>query len=458
MRSTHLVVTFVACVVCASVAAGEPESVLTDAAVQQILQERINQKKAIGLVVGRLYGTNRSIVAAGTMALTNTRPVDGDTVFEIGSITKVFTGILLADMANRGELQPNDPASKYLPSTVKMPSRNGHVITLAHLATHRSGLPRMDESLAPADHPNPYVDCSLEKVFKFLSSYQLPRDPGSKYEYSNLGVGLLGDLLARRARASYEQLVVARICKPLRMNDTRINFSGKMQSRFASGHDYELKPANNFDFLSLAGGGALRSTANDFLKFLATAMNPGDDRVSKAIKLSQAARTNAVSPNSKVAWGWHFTSFSDEIIQHTGRTGGFYSFMGVSKKRNWAVVVFSNCQNSIDDIGMHLLIPGSELIPYGKAIVLDESTMERYVGTYEVTEVTPTVALTVSREKNVLYIQATDQSKVEIFALARDQFFCEASALRLTFKTNSSGMVTELIARQGGKDHRAIRK
>jgi len=124
------------------------------------------------------------------MVLDSSRPVNGDTLFELGSITKVFTGILLGDMANRGEVQPNDPVTNYLPASVKMPSRNGHVITLANLANHRSGLPGMPANLAPAET---FANYSLEQGFEFLSSYELPRDPGSAYEYSNFGIGLLGD-------------------------------------------------------------------------------------------------------------------------------------------------------------------------------------------------------------------------------------------------------------------------
>jgi D-alanyl-D-alanine-carboxypeptidase/D-alanyl-D-alanine-endopeptidase len=458
MRSTQLVVLFVACVFCSSVAS-EREPVLTDVALQQILQHRINGKKAVGIVVGRLQGTNRSIVAAGTMALSNSRPVDGDTLFELGSITKTFTGILLGDMANRGEVRPDDPATKYLPPTAKMPSRNGQIITLAHLASHRSGLPGMPENLAPADKKNPFADYSMEQGFEFLSSYELPRDPGTAYEYSNLGIGLLGDLLARRARTNYEQLVLDRICRPLGMNDTRIKLSPEMQGRFATGHDGELNTAKHLVFLSFAGAGALRSTANDFLKLLAAVLNPQDDSVSKAIQASQAARTNTIGPDGfgpggEVAWGWYFNTLSDEIICHSGMTVGFHGYIGVNRKRDRAVVVFSNCSRSIDDIGLHLLEPRNELSPYDKAIVLDETTLERYVGTYAVT---PTLEITVSREKNEMYIQVTHQSKAEIFALARDEFFSEGPP-RFSFRTNASGVVTELIVRQGGKNHRAVRK
>jgi len=455
VRTNHLVsFGFFVCVVCSTVA-GEPEPVLTDAALQQILQKRIDGRKAVGLVVGRLQGTNRSVVAVGAMAVRSNRPVDGDTVFEIGSITKVFTGILLGDMGNRGEVQPNAPVTNYLPESVKVPGRNGHVITLAHLANHRSGLPREPDNLPPADKKRPYADYTSELLFKFLSTYELPRDPGSAYQYSNLGMGLLGDVLARRARTSYEQLVLDLICKPLGMHETRIKLSAEMQTRFATGHDYDLNPANNMDFLSLAGGGAFRSTANDFLKFLAAALNPEDDRLSKAIRASQAARTNTVGLNEEVAWAWHFKPVPDEILHHSGKTFGSHSFMGVNRKRNRAVVVFSNCQHGIDDIGMHLLDPRSELMPADKPVMFDEVLLERYVGTYTVT---PTLEITVTREKSEMYIQATDQPKHEVFALARDQFFCEAGPLRLTFKTNAAGSVTELIVRQAGKEHRAGRK
>jgi CubicO group peptidase (beta-lactamase class C family) len=268
-------------------------------------------------------------------------------------------------------------------------------------------------------------------------------------------MGLLGELLARRAGTNYEQLVLERICNPLGMTDTRITLSSEMQGRFATGHDRELNPEKNLDFLSLAGAGALRSTANDFLKFLAATLHPGNDRLSKALEASQAVRTNTAGPSLKVAWGWCFKTLPDEIIFHGGETLGFHSYMGVNRKRDRAVVVFSNCSGLIDDIALHLLDPRNELNPAAKPIVLGESTLERYVGAYQMT---PTLVITISREKNQLYFDVPLQSKVKIVALARDEFFCEECPGRFSFKTNASGSVTELIVREGGKDIRAMRK
>src|ERR1700728_3129984 len=176
------------------------------------------------------------MVAYDALEKGDTRTLDGDTLFEIGSITKVFTALLAADMAQRDELRLDDPIAKYLPTNVKVPERHGRQITLIDLATHTSGLPRMPENFHPKDPNNPYADYSVDALYSFLSSYELRRDIGAKYVYSNLGFGLLGLGLAQRAGTDYEQLVVTRICNPLGMESTRITLSQPLRQRFAAGH------------------------------------------------------------------------------------------------------------------------------------------------------------------------------------------------------------------------------
>src|SRR5262249_13623769 len=153
------------------------------------------------------------------------------------------------------------PIAKYLPTDVKVPERNGRSITLKDLATHTSGLPRMAANFTPKDPSNPYADYSVEQMYQFLSSYILQRDIGAEYEYSNLGGGLLGDVLARRAGMDYEALVRSRITTPLKMSSTAIALSEDMRAHMAVGHNERLDPVSNWDLPTLAGAGAIRSTA-----------------------------------------------------------------------------------------------------------------------------------------------------------------------------------------------------
>ena len=177
----------------------QPLAVPSNDEIREILVKRIDQQKqAVGMVVGVVEPTGRRVVAYGNLASGDARTLDGDTIFEIGSVTKVFTSLLLADMLNRKEVALDDPAAKYLPETVRMPERNGKSITLHDLATHSSGLPRLPSNLKPKDLRNPYADYSVDDLYQFLSGYQLPRDPGSQFEYSNVGAGLLGHLRGPR--------------------------------------------------------------------------------------------------------------------------------------------------------------------------------------------------------------------------------------------------------------------
>jgi D-alanyl-D-alanine-carboxypeptidase/D-alanyl-D-alanine-endopeptidase len=296
----------------------------SDTAIQKILSDRIDvQRQGIGIVVGIIDPSGRKIVAHGTVDSSSKRPVDGDTLFEIGSATKVFTSLLLADAVARGEVAITDPIAKYLPAEVKVPERSGRKITLQDLATHTSGLPRLPSNFAPKDPTNPYADYTVAQLHEFLSGYELPRDPGSRYEYSNLGAGLLGHILARRAGPTYEALVQKRITGPLGMKSTFITIPEKEKTRLAAGHDPELKPAANWDLPTLAGAGGLRSTANDLLTFLAASLGFTKTPLAAAMAHTIADRRPAGTAG-EAALGWHIAKTADgnDIVWHNGGTGG----------------------------------------------------------------------------------------------------------------------------------------
>jgi D-alanyl-D-alanine-carboxypeptidase/D-alanyl-D-alanine-endopeptidase len=214
--------------------ASQPRS---DAEIRQILADRLEGfEQRVGIVVGVIGPDGRKIIAAGSMGMNDPRPLDGDTLFEAGSITKAFTSLLLAEMVERGEVALDDPVAKYLPAAVKVPTRNGKPITLQDLSRHRSALPRMPSNFNPKNPVNPYVDYPVQRLYEFLSGHELRRDIGAEYEYSNLGAGLLGHALARRAGLSYEGLLQQRVLRPLGMASTGIALTPALKARSAGAH------------------------------------------------------------------------------------------------------------------------------------------------------------------------------------------------------------------------------
>ena len=287
-----------------------------------------------------------------------TFPTTARTLFEIGSITKVFTGILLAEMVERGEVRLEDPVQDLLPKGVVVPSRNGKQIRLVDLATHSSGLPRMPDNFAPADPANPYADYSAEKLYEFLRGHQLTRDIGVRGEYSNLGAGLLGHALSLRAGKSYEALVTERILAPLGMTSTRIVLTPEDRARLAPGHSAGGTPVANWDLTALAGAGALRSSADDMLKFLAANLNPPPGALGRAIRIAQTPRSGIGDiTKTGLLWIVYTTRFGQTIPSHNGGTAGYRTWTGFDPERRIGVVVLSNRSNSVDRIGLHLMDP-----------------------------------------------------------------------------------------------------
>jgi len=312
----------------------------------------------------RSDGGRRIDTAYGRSDAADNRALDADTVFEIGSITKVFTALLLADMIVRGEVTADDPVAKFLPENVRVPYFESTPITLLDLATYTSGLPRMPSNFTPRNASNPYADYSVEQLYDFVSNHKLRFRPGTRYEYANLGFGLLGHALALRAGKSYEELVVSRICAPLGMDDTRITLSRSMQERLAHGHDASLEPVANWDIPTLAGAGALRSTANDLLKFLEMSLGNRASPLAAAMAMTLGERRPTERPRVEVALGWFSsTSHRDEIAWKDGGTGGYATFIGFSTKSRRASILLSNTADygSNLKLGVHLINPAYAL-------------------------------------------------------------------------------------------------
>jgi len=433
----------------------------SDSEIRNILTDRIDkQHQSVGIVVGLIDSSGRRTVSYGKLDVGDSRAVDGNTIFEIGSVTKVFTSLLLADMVQRSEVALTDPVAKYLPAGVKMPERNGRQITLQDLATHTSGLPRLPSNLSPRDPTNPYADYSVEQLYQSLSGYQLTRDVGSQYEYSNLGGGLLGHVLARRAGIDYEKLVRSRICEPLAMKSTEINVSGDMKGRFAAGHDATMKAVAYWDFPTLAGAGAMRSTVDDMLTFVAANLGYVKSPLASAMAAMLAVRRPTGVPGLDIALGWHIlTRDGHEIIWHNGGTGGFRSYIAFEKKTGTGVVVFSNAETpaGVDDIGQHLLDVNAPLWQppkEHKQVAVDPKIFDGYIGQYQLA---PNFILTVTREGTQLFVQATGQPKLEICPEGERDYFLKIVDAQITFETDVQGKATGLILHQNGMNQAAKR-
>ena len=246
--------------------------------IDRLVQPYLDNKLVVGMTIGVLDKDHEEIIGYGSLSEADRRVPAGDTIYEIGSATKVFTGLLLADAVARGSVKLDQPAGELLPPGVKMPAQVDRPITLQDLATHVSGLPRLPDNLKPADPNNPYADYTVDNLYEFLNHHTLDRAPGQRAEYSNLGMGLLGHLLALKQQTTYEQLLRDRITTPLNMTSTTITLDADQKARLAPPHDADGSPNFNWDLPTLAGAGAIRSTATDMLRLAQANLNSASRR------------------------------------------------------------------------------------------------------------------------------------------------------------------------------------
>jgi CubicO group peptidase (beta-lactamase class C family) len=328
---------------------------LADETIREILRERVESGRNAAIVVGILEDGERRYIAYGP------RGAGGDsvgehTVFEIGSITKVFTASLLAAMVHDDEVELEDPIARHLPKSVRVPSRGRRQITLVDLSTQHSGLPRLPTNMRPADSQNPYADYTARDLYDFLATYKLQRDIGERFGYSNLGVGLLGHVLAERAGTSYEKALRERILDPLELRETGITLSSAMRRQLAVGHTASGRVTKNWDVGVLAGAGGLRSTASDMLTFAAAHFDR-DGPLFPAFEMALRPRRSVeATGRDSIGLNWLIMHPGGRSIAwHNGGTGGYRAFLGLDREQRRAVIVLTNSATSVDDLGMMLM-------------------------------------------------------------------------------------------------------
>jgi CubicO group peptidase (beta-lactamase class C family) len=366
--------------------------------IKAFLRDNFTQTNA-ALVIGLVDGHGRQVFSAGTLDNGTQREPDRDTVFFIGSVSKTFTTLLLEDMVERRQMKLDDPVAGYLPASVRMSARNGKEVTLLHLASASAGFPINPDNMTGVDVKEQYETYTVEKMYAYLSGYTLRRDPGAEFEYSNLGMALLGHVIALKAGTNFESLVVSRICQPLGMDSTCINLTAGLKARLAMGHDASGKPSPPWRFQAYSPAGDIHSTANDLLKFVSAYAG-----LTTSILTTLMAKTHvfrftdslglADLPGSglfgQTAMDWVDRGVQPpgmELLGHAGGAGSYHAWIGFDKKQRRGVVVLSTANDnlSVEAIGWTLLrrLPLTresalrfehEIIGIGAALAADDST------------------------------------------------------------------------------------
>jgi serine-type D-Ala-D-Ala carboxypeptidase/endopeptidase len=448
---------------------------------QRYFQPLVEHEWAVGIVVGVVDEHGTRVLGFGRAGDDQLQSPTGQTLFEIGSVTKVFTALLLADMAEQGRVRLNQSVSELLPEDIGPLMCGERPMQLVDLATHTSGLPRLPPNLVLDNLDDPYAAYTNDMLYACLHEHAKPsavkslsksltglfetlagkQESRPQWQYSNLGVGLLGHLLERRAGRPYEELVIDRICRPLGMHHTRVDLDAALRANSTSGHDADGRPVSDWNLACLVAAGGLRSSADDMLRFLAAQLDMIDTPLKPAIATTQQSHFR-VKDGLEMGLGWMLAT--PKLAIHDGMTGGYCSFVGFSREHKLGIVVLSNTSLSGGVLGrtasaffkaLREAEPG-EPPPIRGAIRVDPAVLQKYAGKYTLVPLVAT--LTVTSVEDRLFAQLTGQPRFRIYPESETQFFYKVVDAQLKFECDASGRVERVVLHQNGKDMSAARQ
>ncbi|MGB6984637.1 MAG: serine hydrolase domain-containing protein [Candidatus Aquilonibacter sp.] len=433
-------------------------------AIQQTLATYVKAHPYAEVAVGVIdHGQVKIYFVRGTQAKA---PLDETTQFQIGSITKVFTATILAQMVDAGEMKLDDPIQRYLPAGVTAPTFQGKPITLLTLANHTSGLP-VDPANLSQQNEAVYTTTML---YDALKSTKLSRAPGEKWDYSNFGFALLGQLLARKAQLSYDDLIKQRILDPLGMNDTVVTGSAATTQKMPPAFQYGGAPSQAESLGARGPAGSIESDLKDMLVFLKANLDAPQGTLGRELALTQQPRTPVKEWNMAMGLAWQTVlpathrdandlgDLAPGSIEKGGDTNGYSSIIALNHKDDWGVVAMTNVNDDdFQQVVEHAVSPSTARMPTMWAIV-EKTTTERspFDGTY-VIGTSKRVTLDIFKYKGDLYASIPMTTPGKLRPLGRNKFSWDAVQVTLTFHADPSGHVTSLTAVQGGRTMHAKR-
>lgn len=328
-------------------------------AVDEIVLPFLKDKDYLGMMVGIVTPNGASTFSYGNVTIGGEqRPPDGETIFALASLTKAYTGVLLADLVRAGKIKLDDPAQEYLPPEWVLPTRGDKAITILDLTTHHSGLPV--QPLVLNFLGNPYASLTVERIGKDLGKTKLESDPGSAFDYSNYGAGLLGHALAKAAGASsFDEALTERIVGPLQMKDTRVRLSDVQKARRAAGFSKAGKPTDHWEFALLEACGGLNSTINDQMRFLSANLGLTPSPLLPALLDSHQPRRDTDKNPQKIGLGWIVMPLRADskhsVVWHNGGTRATHSYLAFVPDAKVGVVMLAGADQRIDPLALALL-------------------------------------------------------------------------------------------------------
>lgn len=420
-----------------------------------VLQARLAQQ-GVGLLAVQVDGTQVRLTAAGR-GRRDGAALRENALFEIGSITKTFTALLLADAVHERRLALDGAVEEVLPG-IRLRDSDDEPIRWVDLATHRAGLPRLPDNLAPADPADPYADYDEARLLDYLRRQRATRPRNSRWEYSNLGYGLLGHALARAAGMPYPDLLQRRVLTPLGLDDAVWARRGTRPAALVDGHgaDGQVVPHWHFDVMAPAGG--LLMGGAGLARYAQAAVGAVDSPLREAFELAQREHAAGPGAMNPIGLAWLRAPLNGRtVLNHDGGTFGFSSSLWLDPSRRRATAVLANAMVEVKDLALHLLepsLPPRDLRPSPQTVIpLGPEALAPLAGSYALN---PGFVLTVRLRDGRLYAQASGQGEFELFASAPRRFFARVTALEIEF--DAAATPPGLTLRQGGQTLRFERQ